>query len=213
MRRQAEIHPAHGTLPWTRSFDEALLRWELDHFREWLLEAHAGATLSPSEAKVVGAAFDRIARTLAGETRGLTHRDYQSRNLLLVQGEIALIDFQDALQGPIVYDLVALLRDSYVTLSREEVGALLTRWEDAYRSLGGTPPERATLEELFDVQTVQRKLKDAGRFVYIDRVKRNPSFLPFIAPSLAYAREALLRLPEYAELHEVLAAHVPELAP
>ena len=83
----------------------------------------------------------------------------------------------------------------------------------AYRSLGGTTPDRDEIGELFDLQTVQRKLKDAGRFVFIDRVKKNDSFLPSIPASLKYAREALGRLPQYAELQAVLGKYVPELAP
>ncbi|MDF1564187.1 MAG: phosphotransferase [Deltaproteobacteria bacterium] len=213
LRREAELRPAPETLPWQRSFDFELLRWELDHFREWLLEAHAGAKLEADEQLLVEESFDAIARRLAELPRGLTHRDYQSRNLLLVQGEIAVIDFQDALQGPLVYDLVALLRDSYVELTRPEVEGLIDRYLDAYRSLGGTPPDRDELDELFDLQTVQRKLKDAGRFVFIDRVKQNDSFLPSIPASLKYAREALGRLPGYAPLHAVLGKYVPELAP
>ena len=76
--------------------------------------------------------------------------------------------------------------------------------------LAALDPEALLAE--FHLQTVQRKLKDAGRFVFIDRVKGNPSFLPYVKPSLAYVRAALERSPGLAPLHEVLARYVPELA-
>ena len=116
LRAAAERRPA-DCIAFTRSFEYELYRWELDHFREWLLEAWKGAALSAPEREVVEREFDRIARALEAEPRGFTHRDYQSRNLMVLpSGEQAVIDFQDALLGPRQYDLVALLRDSYVEL-------------------------------------------------------------------------------------------------
>jgi hypothetical protein len=157
-------------------------------------------------------AFDAIADALAGEPRGFTHRDYQSRNLMVLPGdELAVIDFQDALLGPRAYDLVALLRDSYVELPPALVDEMIARWISAFAAAGGPRVDAAEFRRGFDLLTVQRKLKDAGRFVYIDRVKGNPGFLPFIPASLRYVREALGRRPDLAALQEVLARHVPEL--
>ena len=100
-----------------------------------------------------------------------------------------MIDFQDALQGPRQYDLVALLRDSYVELDRPSWRRCSTRYARALR--GGRRTRRSTagaFRRFFDLLTVQRKLKDAGRFEFIDRVKKNPSFLPHIPASLRYVR-------------------------
>jgi aminoglycoside/choline kinase family phosphotransferase len=101
------------------------------------------------------------------------------------------IDFQDALLGPRIYDLVALLNDSYQTFDRPFVEARLDEYA-AGRGLGAE--ERATVGREFDLVTVQRKLKDAGRFVFIDRVKKNPAFLPFVEPTIAKVRASLARL-------------------
>jgi aminoglycoside/choline kinase family phosphotransferase len=116
-----------------------------------------------------------------------------------------LIDFQDALLGTVVYDLVALLRDSYVVLSPALVGRLV----DYFVERAGLDAHET--RALFDLQTVQRKLKDAGRFVFIDRVKHNPSFLQHIPSSQGYVAAALARLPELAPLRALLARHVPAL--
>jgi aminoglycoside/choline kinase family phosphotransferase len=122
-----------------------------------------------------------------------------------------VIDFQDALLGPRQYDLVALLRDSYVELDPPFVEAMLRRYLAGLEAEGGPRLAYEAFRATFDLLTVQRKLKDAGRFVFIDRVKRNPGFLVSIPASLRYVREAFARRPDLAELQEVLARHVPEL--
>ena len=211
LRARAEARPG-GCIAFTRAFDRDLYRWELDHFVEWGLEAWKGARLSPAEKEVVDRSFDAIAAALDAEPKGFTHRDYQSRNLMILPtGEQAVIDFQDALLAPRQYDLVALLRDSYVELEAPFREAMLRRYLDRLRAEGGPALDPGPFREVFDLLTVQRKLKDAGRFVFIDRVKKNPGFLVSIPASLRYVREALARRPDLADLQTVLARHVPEL--
>jgi aminoglycoside/choline kinase family phosphotransferase len=212
LRAHAEARP-EGCVAFTRAFEHDLYLWELHHFREWLLEAWKGATLSPAERAVVDGEFEVIARALAAEPRGFTHRDYQSRNLMVLpSGEQAVIDFQDALLGPRQYDLVALLRDSYVELPPGLVDDMLRRYLERLAAEGGPRLAYEPFRAVFDLLTVQRKLKDAGRFVFIDRVRKNPGFLPSIPASLRYVREAFARRPELGRLQEILARHVPELA-
>jgi aminoglycoside/choline kinase family phosphotransferase len=211
LRARAEARP-DGCVAFTRAFDVDLYRWELEHFVEWGLDAWKGARLSPAERALADREFDRIARALDAEPKGFTHRDYQSRNLMvLASGEQAVIDFQDALLGPRQYDLVALLRDSYVELDAPFVEAMLRRYLARLEAEGGPRLAYGPFRETFDLLTVQRKLKDAGRFVFIDRVKKNPGFLVSIPASLRYVRDALARRPDLAELAGVLARHVPEL--
>ncbi len=159
-------------------------------------------------------AFDRIAAALAAEPRGFTHRDYQSRNLMVLPGgEQAVIDFQDALLGPRQYDLVALLRDSYV-----ELDAPLRRGHapplPGRAGRGGRPAPRRTapFREIFDLLTVQRKLKDAGRFVFIDRVRGTRASSSPSRPRCATCARPSRAGPTWRELQAVLARHVPELA-
>lgn len=168
-----------------RAFDEPLLRWELDHFREWGLEARIGAQLEPSARRALDAELDTLAARIARLPRRFVHRDFQSRNLLFTRRGLVLIDFQDALLGPAVYDLVALLCDSYVDVRPPLREVCLDRYA---RSVGASV-EAVTAE--FHLVAIQRKLKDAGRFVYIDRVKKNPSFLPYVEQSLRLVRRSL----------------------
>jgi aminoglycoside/choline kinase family phosphotransferase len=175
----------------SRAFDEGLLLGEIDHFREWGLEAR-GVTLSTADRARFEVFAERLARRIAAWPRVFVHRDYQSRNLM-VRSESGLcwIDFQDALLGPRVYDLVALLNDSYQSFDR---GFVEARLMDYARAVGLDSVDRAALVREFDVVTVQRKLKDAGRFVYIDRVKGNSSFMRFVEPTIAKVRSSLDRL-------------------
>lgn len=204
-------NPNPSCLAYTRAFDFDLMRWELDHFREYVVEIDRKVQFSQSERSEVDAAFDTIARELSGLPRVFVHRDFQSRNLMVVPEGLALIDFQDALLGPVVYDLVALLRDSYVFLQSHRVDELIDRYLSSCLRVELPSAEKADFRRYFDLQTVQRKLKDAGRFVFIDRVKHNPSFLSYIPASLAYVREALIRLPEFSRLQDILGNAVPEL--
>jgi aminoglycoside/choline kinase family phosphotransferase len=191
-----------------RAFDASLLAWEIDHFREWGLEAR-GITLTVGESTLFDEARDRIASEIASWPRGFVHRDYQSRNLMVMgrpsAEELAWIDFQDALMGPRAYDLVALLQDSYQSFDDAFIATRLDEYA-AHRGLDAE--DRASIGREFDLITVQRKLKDAGRFVFIEHKKGDRSYLPFVEPTIAKVRRALKRLSNDPMLHgldEILA--------
>jgi aminoglycoside/choline kinase family phosphotransferase len=211
LRARAEEHPDRSCLAWTRSFDYELYNWEFEHFIEYGLLARGKRPTEP-ELQTLRREFARISTELYNATHSFTHRDYQSRNIMVTDaGEQVVIDFQDALQGPRQYDLVALLRDSYVELDRPFIDRMLHRYLGKFAGEGGPALDESEFVAFFDLLTVQRKLKDAGRFVFIDQVKKNPSFLVHIPSSLGYVRDALKRLPELREVQEILQRHLPEL--
>ncbi|MES1206618.1 MAG: phosphotransferase [Pseudomonadota bacterium] len=204
---------ASDCVAFSRRFDRTLLRWELDHFREWYLEAERGAKLSETERAQLDGAFDWLASELASLPVVLVHRDFQSRNLMVIgegpenRPQLRVIDFQDALLGTEAYDLVALLRDSYVVLAPDELNELVAAFVRAARV-----PDEAAFRRLFSMQALQRKMKDIGRFVFIDRVRKNPSFLRWIPATAGYIRQAMAEAPpELAPVARVLARHAPEL--
>lgn len=205
-----------GSVVAGRTFDFDLLRWEIEHFREWGLDAR-GKPLAPADVPRWNAIADSLARRVSALPSGFVHRDYQSRNIMVIppgeegssEPRLVWIDFQDALLGPRVYDLVALLNDSYQQFDRAFVEARLDDYADAAAlSRGFSRESRRRLHGEFDLVTVQRKLKDAGRFVFIDRRKGNPSFVKFVTPTIRKVDGALARLaptdPEMAELREIL---------
>ena len=211
LRAHAERDPDRSCIAFGRAFDFDLYQWEFEHFIEYGLLGR-GSKPSEAELRELRETFTRISQELAAAPRGFTHRDYQSRNIMvLLSGEQVVIDFQDALQGPRQYDLVALLRDSYVELSRDLIDEMLRRYLRELPRQGGPKLDEREFAGFFDLLTVQRKLKDAGRFVFIDQVKKNPSFLVHIPSSLRYVKDALARRPELGNVREILARHVPEL--
>jgi N-acetylmuramate 1-kinase len=171
------------------------LRWEIEHFRQWALDA-MDRPLSVDARPVFDSVADKLARRIEALPKGFVHRDYQSRNLMVTRAdderiELAWVDFQDALLGPQVYDLVALLNDSYQQFDRSFVEQ---RLEEFGKELHMDAVHRDELVRHFDWVTVQRKLKDAGRFVFIDRVKHDSSFLRFVEPTIAKVKASLDRL-------------------
>ena len=200
----------NNCIAFERSFDNDLYLWEFDHYIEWCIEARTGKKVDPADMEIMKRYFKRITDELCSIEKGFTHRDYQSRNLMFQKNRLYVIDFQDALSGPPQYDLVALLKDSYVFLS-EPVTETLIKHYLLRREKAGIPLEPANFINGFKLQTIQRKLKDAGRFVFIDRVKKNPSFLPHIPQSLEYVKRYLSTEKDLAELYNVLAQYTPEL--
>ncbi len=195
---------AHG-----RAFDQALLLWEFDHFIGYGIEARRGSPLPEKAGKEIRAWFSDIALRLSLLPRVFTHRDYHSRNLMVQPpgDAIRVLDFQDALMGPCQYDLASLLRDAYVELPEALIDRLIAHYLDA---MGERPP--ALFREMFDLMSIQRNLKAAGRFVYIDKVKGNDRFLQYVPPTLAKVRRNLLKYPRLLPLQRHLAEFVPELS-
>lgn len=199
----AQLHASCEQLPEDsivarRRFDRALIDWELDHFREWGLEALFGK-LGPKPAASLQRAFETISERIQAMPYGFVHRDYQSKNLMVrPDGALALIDFQDALLGPRVYDLVALLCDSYLPLDLPLQESMIAR----YAALRRIDP--LVLREEFWWVTLHRKLKDAGRFIFIDRVRGNRDFLRWFPQSLLYVARAAERTSGMEALNELL---------
>lgn len=228
---QTAANPDPACIACNRTFDAELLNWEFDHFWEYGIAdrlkteaAAAGKTLpepfwmgyfpdttGENPWELFARHTREITDLIAKMPQGFVHRDFQSRNILFHGYEFHFIDFQDALQGPLVYDLVALLRDSYIAFTPEETQRLLSYF--AARLPQGHPyrGDEARLTRDFHLVTLQRKLKDAGRFQYIHRVKGNPGFLIHVPQTLEYIKQAFAALPEFSELRTVIAVFVQEL--
>jgi aminoglycoside/choline kinase family phosphotransferase len=204
-RRGRELaSPAY--LPYGIAFDTDKLSWEMDFFVRHFLEAYRGATLPASARTALTEEFAALVGELAAEPRVLCHRDYHSRNLMLHRGVLYIIDFQDARLGPDTYDLVSLLRDSYVDLSRvvdEHIAYFL--------ALSGRTGEHAEFRRRFDVMALQRMLKALGTFGYQTTARRNPVYIQYIPRTLRQVRATMGAYDRFTRLHTLLAEHVDEL--
>jgi hypothetical protein len=194
-------------IPYGVAFDVEKLTWEMDFFIKHFLEAYRGVTFGPGERDALRAECGRIVAELASEPRVLCHRDYHSRNLMLHNDRLFIIDFQDARLGPDTYDLVSLLRDSYVDLPWSVVDDLIAY----YLALQGRSAEQAEYRQRFDLMALQRNLKALGTFGYQTTARGNPVYIQYIPRTLNYVREHLRRYPRFEALAALLAAHVQEL--
>ena len=194
-------------LPYGVSFDVEKLTWELDFFLKHFLEAYRGAELGRDERAAIRAECAVIVEELAGEPPVLCHRDYHSRNLMWRDGRLCIIDFQDARLGPDTYDLVSLLRDSYVDLPEQTVEELIAY----FLALKGRAPDDVEFRRRFDLMALQRNLKALGTFGYQTTTRRNPVYIQYIPRTLKYTRENLHKYERFRRLRELLGAHVEEL--
>lgn len=199
--------------PYGIAFDVTKLTWELDFFAKHFLEGYRGITLDPPVRTALAEEFSAIVEELAAEPRVLCHRDYHSRNLMLHQGSLYIIDFQDARMGPDTYDLVSLLRDSYVDLTEAEVDDLIA----FFNALRCGPGEQARSEDndefrrRFDLMAIQRNLKALGTFGFQTISRGNPVYIQYIPRTLNYVRANLECYARFGRLHELLAVHLEEL--
>jgi hypothetical protein len=193
-------------LPYTIAFDVEKLAWELDFFTKHFIEAYRGIVIAAAAYEELRRAYRELIEELAAEPRVLCHRDYHSRNLMLHQDKLYIIDFQDARMGPDTYDLVSLLRDSYMDLPERTVDELIAY----FLALKGRTGTEVDFRKRFDAMALQRNLKALGTFGYQTTARRNPVYIQYIPRTLRYVRDNLAHLPRFARLRELLGAHVDE---
>ena len=204
-KRGAEMaSPAYT--PYGVAFDVDKLMWELQFFLKHFLEAYRGAALTAGSREALTAEFTTIATELAGEPRVLCHRDYHSRNLMLHEDELHIIDFQDARMGPDTYDVVSLLRDSYVDFEEAQVEELIA----FFLALRGIA-DAVEYRRRFDLMALQRNLKALGTFGFQTTSRSNTVYIQYIPRTLSYARANLERDARFGRLRALLAEHLEEL--
>jgi N-acetylmuramate 1-kinase len=191
-------------VPFGVAFDRDKLMWELHFFVKHYLEAYRGTSLPQPVREALEREWLAIADELAGEPRVLCHRDYHSRNLMVHSGRLYIIDYQDARMGPDTYDLVSLLRDSYVDLSEERVAELIRGFLRLGPDSRSTPAASAEFRRRFDLMSVQRNLKALGTFGHQTTARNNPVYIQYIPRTLRYVRTNLDRYPRFARLRELL---------
>jgi aminoglycoside/choline kinase family phosphotransferase len=213
-RRGAEL-ASRDYPPYRMAFDVEKLLWELDFFTKHFVENFRGVTIAPADRDALQQEWQWMAEELASEPRVLCHRDYHSRNLMLSGGEMYIIDFQDARLGPDTYDLVSLLRDSYVDLPDEAVDELISHFLALKRegaSGAVAPGWESEFRPRFELMGLQRTLKALGTFAYQTVARSNPVYLQYIPRSLRFARRTMAGDERFARLHAMLGAVVEELA-
>ncbi|MDX1487161.1 MAG: phosphotransferase [Acidiferrobacterales bacterium] len=187
-------------------YDLQLLLAEMELFPEWYLGRHLGIRLTRKQQGVLDRTFGSLARCALDQPRVCVHRDYHSRNLLVRdEHNPGIVDFQDAVRGPVTYDLVSLLRDCYIAWPQARVEAWAREYHDAALHAGipvGEDPDRFL--RWFDWMGVQRHLKAAGIFARLRHRDNKPGYLQDIPRTLGYVLEVSAHHADLQPLHTLL---------
>ena len=187
-------------------FDEKLYLWEFEHFIEWGLEKRPGAKITPKMVAAMRKTFGAIARMLDRQPSYLSHRDYHSWNLMIHDGAICVIDFQDALLAPAQYDLASLLNDRITdaVILPEIEHRLVEYYLENFNELTGRALSRAEFFEIYRLSAIQRDLKVVGRFYFLDLVKGKPGYMQFVPPTVRRLQRNLARVAQTEQILPLL---------
>ena len=182
-----------------RDFGYEALRWESDYFVECCLRQLCG--LQRVKATQLEAELHGLATALAEEPRVFMHRDFQSRNIHLLDGQVRIIDFQTATWGVRQYDLAALLRDPYVALPPAERSRLVTE----YLACSPQPPaSEEQFLQVYKLACLQRSMQALGAFAFLGLQRGQPEFLAHVAPGLALLGDTLAQVDDYRVLRQLV---------
>jgi aminoglycoside/choline kinase family phosphotransferase len=191
-----------GVLP---PYDEALLRRELMLFPDWYVARHLGRTLQERQRQTLAAMFDRIVAANLAQPAVYVHRDYMPRNLMVAVPNPGILDFQDAVYGPITYDLASLLRDAFISWDEERVIDWAVRyWEKARRARLPVPADFSEFYRDFEWMGLQRHLKVLGIFARINYRDGKPHYLADTPRFVNYVRGVTQRYRELAPLARLI---------
>ena len=193
----AQIPPAQ----YMKVFDGDFLQFELSIFRDWLVDNFIGEQLSADEQQMWQQACELLINNALEQPIVTVHRDFHSRNIMRTGQQWAIIDYQDAVQGPVCYDLVSLLRDCYFKLPEQELDYLLHYAYDEFSEqqlLQDT--SFAMFKRWFDLTGVQRHLKAAGIFCRLKLRDGKSGYLNNVLPTLTYISNVSKEYPELTAL-------------
>jgi aminoglycoside/choline kinase family phosphotransferase len=186
-------------------YDEALLKREIDLFPQWYVARHLGVTLSSEEQEMLAQGAARILASNLAQPRVYVHRDYMPRNLMVSEPNPGILDFQDAVFGPITYDVVSLFRDAFVSWEEAQVLDWVVRyWEKARRAGLPVDADFGAFYRDFEWMGLQRHLKVLGIFARIHYRDGKPGYLEDTPRFLGYARAVCGRYRELAPLLALL---------
>jgi len=185
-------------------FDTEKLLWEVNYGRKNLLEGMCKYEFSEKANQEITQAFTNLCERLHHEPKFIAHRDYHSRNLMIKFDEIRVIDFQDARLGAIQYDLVSLLRDSYVNIPDDMANELIEYYLAAAKPFLPANFSRAKFDEVYELQTIQRCFKACGSFSSFFNQREDTRYLKYISQTLMRVMKSLTNFPEYKVFSQIL---------
>ncbi|WP_332876597.1 aminoglycoside phosphotransferase family protein [Massilia sp. S19_KUP03_FR1] len=194
-----------GVLP---EFDRAFVLREMNLFPEWFVAKHLGVTMTPAQQAILDKVFETITANVLAQQQVFMHRDYHSRNLMwLEQGNPGVLDFQDAVYGPVTYDLASLMRDAYIQWDEEFVLDWVVRYWQSAKKIGlPVNPDIDAFYRDFEFMALQRHLKILGLFCRLNYRDSKPVYMGDLPTVLDYVRKTANRYIELKPLVRLLDA-------
>jgi hypothetical protein len=192
------------------AYDRTLLMHEMELFTEWFIGRHLGLAPGAAQRRTIADAFDWLAGQALAQPVVLVHRDYHSRNLLVrPDGNPGIVDFQDAVRGPVTYDLVSLLKDCYVVWPARRLNAWLDRYRRRAREAGlDVGADRAQFLGWFDTMGLQRHIKVLGIFARLWHRDGKSGYLADLPRVLDYSLAVTSAVPALAAFDAYLQSEV-----
>ena len=187
-----------------RDFGEALLQRDAGLFEEWFLRRHLGIELDCDESDGLELAQRRLMDNALGQHKVLTHRDFMPRNLMPTEPELAVLDFQDCVRGPIAYDPISLFKDAFLSWPLPRVDAWLAQYHQRAQQAGLPVPPLAQFQRDADWMGVQRHLKILGIFSRLHYRDGKSKYLADVPRFIRYLEEVLPRHPALQPLLDLL---------
>ena len=198
--------PSSSSVAHSIKFDVEKLLWEMNYGKRHLLESFCQLSLGNTAQVTLEKQYLSICETLAEQSKWVCHRDYHSRNLMLKWGELYVIDFQDARLGPLQYDLVSLLKDSYVDLKPEIREQLLLAYYNEAKNFSAVELDSyEDFQRLYELQSIQRCFKACGSFASFYNNRGDRRYLKYLPRTLKSVRASLELFPQYQDFLNVLA--------
>jgi aminoglycoside/choline kinase family phosphotransferase len=187
-------------------FDRAFVMREMGLFPEWFVARHMGVQIDDVQRGQLDTVFEEICANVAAQDKVFMHRDFHSRNLMFLgQDNPGILDFQDAVFGPITYDLGSLLRDAYVQWDEEFVhGCVLAYWEKAKASGLAVNQDADAFYRDFEYMALQRHIKILGIFCRLNYRDGKPNYMSDLPTVMSYVRRTASRYPDLTPLLELL---------
>tara|TARA_R110002072_G_scaffold288917_1_gene455380 strand:- start:51060 stop:52097 length:1038 start_codon:yes stop_codon:yes gene_type:complete len=182
------------------SFDYSKFMYEVDFCIEWFVEKLIGVSISDSRVKALRKQFEIVCEKISKEHTVVTHRDFHSRNIMVRDDDIRIIDFQDARLGLPQYDLVSVLEDCYYELDRENVYKLKSYYWEKFLKAKKIQPNFEHFEHLYQLMTIQRSFKAIGSFAYIYKTRNDERYLKYIGFGFEKIKKISLKVPELNKL-------------
>jgi hypothetical protein len=191
-------------------YDRATLMREMELLPEWFLERHLGLAVNARERAMLDQLFDALVQAAESQPAAFVHRDYHSRNLLLsAENNPGILDFQDAVWGPVTYDLASLLKDCYIAWPTAQIRSWVLQYRENLLEAGfALPKDAAQFMRWFDLIGLQRHIKVLGIFARLYYRDGKPQYLHDLPRVLAYARDAALSYPETAAFGEFIVERI-----